>query len=139
MRLDNTIPRHDQSRQNAGPHLLLQSLVFAGLMISSIRMKEDTDIVVLKPGEFYHRRSFGPETINRGAVLLECEWNGGTFESGVFLGGRFRDGQFLGGTFWGGLFWSGTWVSGCWESGFDRNGRYRPRTNHPPYEMAAAE
>jgi|SRR5579871_695825 len=89
--------------------------------------------LVLNSGEFYHRRAFGENTINRGAVLLECEWSGGIFESGVWMGGIFRAGEFRGGTFWGGIFWDGTWVSGKWESGFDRNGRYHPRTDHPPH------
>jgi hypothetical protein len=86
---------------------------------------------ILQAGEFYHRERFGPETVNRGAVLLECEWDGGVFESGVMLGGLFRDGEFQGGTFWGGIFWAGRWRGGTWESGFDREGRYRPRTDAP--------
>ncbi|HLJ88243.1 MAG TPA: hypothetical protein VKZ53_15595 [Candidatus Angelobacter sp.] len=96
-------------------------------------MESNAHLVVLKAGEFHHRKSFGPNTISRGAVLLECEWTGGIFESGVFLGGRFCGGQFLGGTFWGGVFWDGAWIGGTWESGFDRNGLYHPRSNHPPY------
>jgi hypothetical protein len=86
---------------------------------------------ILQAGEFYHKERFGPETVNRGAVLLECEWDGGVFESGVMLGGLFRDGEFQGGTFWGGIFWAGRWRGGTWESGFDREGRYRPRTDAP--------
>jgi hypothetical protein len=88
---------------------------------------------ILQAGEFHHKERFGPETVNRGAVLLECEWDGGVFESGVMLGGLFRDGEFRGGTFWGGIFWAGRWRGGTWESGFDREGRYRPRTDAPEY------
>jgi hypothetical protein len=88
---------------------------------------------ILQAGEFFHKERFGPETVNRGAVLLECEWDGGVFESGVMLGGLFRDGEFRGGTFWGGIFWAGRWRGGTWESGFDREGRYRPRTDAPEY------
>ena len=90
--------------------------------------------VVLKKGEFYRRQTFGPNTVNRGAVLLECDWDGGTFESGIMMGGLFRAGRFIDGTFWGGVFWSGEWLGGTWENGFDRQGRYRPRTDHPPHE-----
>jgi hypothetical protein len=57
---------------------------------------------VLEAGEFFHKERFGPATVNRGAVLLECEWDGGVFEAGVMLGGFFRSGEFRGGTFWGG-------------------------------------
>ncbi len=89
---------------------------------------------VLQPGEFFHKQRFGPETVNRGAVLLECEWCGGIFESGVMLGGLFRSGEFQGGTFWGGLFVDGLWKAGRWECGFDSQGRYRPRTDHPPHD-----
>jgi hypothetical protein len=89
--------------------------------------------LVLKKGEFYHRKIFGRETINRGAVLLECDWDGGTFESGIMMGGLFRSGLFVDGTFWGGVFWDGEWRGGVWENGFDRKGRYRPRTDHPPH------
>ncbi|HTQ80959.1 MAG TPA: hypothetical protein VMM92_13255 [Thermoanaerobaculia bacterium] len=92
-----------------------------------------TDALVLNPGEFFHKARFGPEVVNRGAVLLECEWSGGVFESGVMLGGLFRGGEFRGGTFWGGVFWEGRWLGGSWESGFDREGRYRPRTDVPDY------
>jgi hypothetical protein len=91
------------------------------------------DPVILQAGEFYHKERFGSETVNRGAVLLECEWDGGAFESGVMLGGLFRSGEFRGGTFWGGVFWEGRWQGGTWESGFDREGRYRPRTDVPDY------
>ncbi|HYL06242.1 MAG TPA: hypothetical protein VE075_09385 [Thermoanaerobaculia bacterium] len=88
---------------------------------------------ILEVGEFFHQQRFGPATVNRGAVLLECEWDGGVFESGVMLGGLFRSGEFRGGTFWGGIFWAGRWRGGTWESGFDREGRYRPRTDPPEY------
>ena len=89
--------------------------------------------LILKKGEFFHRKAFGPDTINRGAVLLECDWNGGVFESGIMMGGLFRSGRFVNGTFWGGVFWDGEWKGGVWENGFDRKGRYRPRTDHPPH------
>ncbi len=90
--------------------------------------------MILKSGEFHHKRSFGVETRNCGAVLLECQWDGGVFEDGIFLGGIFRRGRFENGTFWGGIFWSGEWIGGVWEGGFDSSGRYRPRTAHPPFE-----
>src|SRR6476646_5859229 len=80
------------------------------------------ETVVLHEGEFHHKRRFGPETVNRGAVLLECEWDGGVFESGIMMGGLFRAGEFRGGTFWGGVFWDGLWTGGTWEAGFDRAG-----------------
>lgn len=86
---------------------------------------------VLGPGEFYYKESFGPATVCRGAVLLECEWDGGVVESGALMGVVFRSGDFRGGTFWGGVFLGGTWTGGVWESGFDHAGRYRPRTDHP--------
>ena len=86
---------------------------------------------ILGPGEFYYKESFGPGTVCRGAVLLECEWDGGVVESGALMGVVFRSGEFRGGTFWGGVFMGGTWAGGIWESGFDRTGRYRPRTDHP--------
>lgn len=89
---------------------------------------------VLAAGEFHHKRRFGPGAICRGAVLLECEWDGGLFESGMFLGGMFRRGEFLGGTFSGAVFRDGHWRGGTWLCGFDHQGRYRPRTDHPPHE-----
>lgn len=89
---------------------------------------------VLGPGQFFQKESFGPDTVNRGAVLMECEWDGGLFESGIMMGGIFRGGQFRDGRFWGGVFWEGEWLSGVWECGFDRTGRYHPRTDHPPFE-----
>lgn len=92
---------------------------------------EALETVVLERGEFHHKERFGPRTVNRGAVLLECEWDGGVFESGIMMGGLFRAGEFRGGTFWGGVFWDGRWTGGVWEAGFDRAGRYRPRTDVP--------
>lgn len=89
------------------------------------------DLFVLTRGEFHHKRSFGPGTICRGAVLLECEWDGGVFESGVMLGGLFRSGTFQDGVFWGGVWLGGSWMGGSWEHGFGPDGRYRPRTDHP--------
>lgn len=86
---------------------------------------------VLRPGEMHIGKKFGPGTVNRGAVLFECEWNGGHFENGLFMGGMFRSGQFAGGTFLGGIFWGGTWVNGIWEGGFDRHGTYLSRHNNP--------
>lgn len=86
---------------------------------------------VLREGEFHHKERFGPGTVCRGAVLLECEWDGGRFESGVMAGGVFRSGDFAGGTFYGGIFLGGRWLGGTWENGFDGTGRYRPRTDHP--------
>lgn len=89
---------------------------------------------VLAPGELHHRRRFGPGTVNRGAVLLDCEWDGGVFESGALVSGVFRSGELRGGTFLGGTFLGGEWIGGSWERGYDRQGRYRPRTDHPPHE-----
>ena len=89
--------------------------------------------VALEAGEFHHKRSFGPEAVNRGAVLLECEWNGGVFEAGMMLGGFFRAGEFRGGIFSGAVFWDGVWRGGTWLGGFDRMGCYRPRTDAPPH------
>lgn len=96
-------------------------------------MKEQDDGAprILGQGEFYYKEAFGPGTVCRGAVLLECEWDGGVVESGALMGVVFRSGEFRGGTFWGGVFLGGTWKDGVWESGFDRTGRYRPRTDHP--------
>jgi hypothetical protein len=87
--------------------------------------------LVLERGEFRHQEKFGPGAVNRGAVLLECTWDGGVFESGVMLGGVFRSGTFRGGVFLGGVWLSGTWVAGDWEHGFGPDGAYRPRTDHP--------
>ena len=85
----------------------------------------------LLAGELHINKKFGPEAINRGAALFECEWDGGLFESGMFCGGLFRSGQFTGGMFIGGIFLSGSWVGGTWEGGFDRAGIYRSRTDCP--------
>ena len=87
--------------------------------------------LILRTGELHTNRKFGPNTINRGAALFECEWDGGLFESGLFVGGLFRSGQFAGGMFLGGIFWSGTWAGGTWEGGFDRAGIYRSRNDRP--------
>ena len=87
--------------------------------------------LVLQPGELHIRKRFGPDTVNRGAALFECDWDGGTFEAGFFAGGMFRSGQFVDGIFLGGIFWGGNWVSGTWEGGFDRNGIYHPRGDSP--------
>ena len=69
----------------------------------------DAPVLVLHEGEFHHKTSFGHGTVNRGAVLLECTWDGGVFESGVMLGGLFRSGTFAGGVFWGGVWLGGDW------------------------------
>jgi hypothetical protein len=90
------------------------------------------NLVVLERGEIHVRKKFGPDTVNRGAVLFECEWDGGRFEAGLFSGGMFRSGQFTGGTFLGGIFWSGAWMGGIWEGGFDRGGIYHSRGDSPP-------
>lgn len=90
------------------------------------------DVLILGPGELHIRKRFGPATVNRGAALFECEWDGGTFEAGLFTGGMFRSGQFSGGIFLGGIFWNGTWAGGTWEGGFDRSGIYHPRNDCPP-------
>jgi hypothetical protein len=96
-------------------------------------MQDKQRALVLSSGELYCQRTFGPNTINQGAALLECEWNGGRFEAGLFMAGMFRSGQFLGGIFLGGIFWDGKWVDGTWEGGFDRNGIYRSRGNTPSH------
>ena len=90
-----------------------------------------SNILILGPGELHIRKRFGPETLNRGAALFECEWDGGRFESGLFTAGMFRSGTFVDGTFLGGIFWGGTWEGGIWESGFDRSGIYHPRDDSP--------
>jgi hypothetical protein len=92
---------------------------------------DELPALVLDSDELYKQRKFGPNTVNRGAALLECEWDGGSFESGLFMGGMFRGGNFRGGTFLGGIFWDGTWVTGVWEGGFDRNGTYHSRNDSP--------
>lgn len=101
-------------------------------------MENEQNTVVLMTGEVYRERKFGPETVNRGAVLFECEWDGGRFESGVFIAGFFRSGEFVGGTFFGGIFWNGNWLGGTWEGGFDREGMYWPRADNPASGAACA-
>ena len=86
---------------------------------------------VLTEGEFRRGEKYGPETVNRGAILMDCEWDGGVFESGIMVGGIFRSGSFRGGTVYGTVWLGGEWIDGEWESGFDQTGRYRPRTDHP--------
>ncbi len=85
----------------------------------------------LSVGEFYHQASFGPETVNQGAVLMACDWNGGVFLSGSMLGGIFWSGEFRGGTFWGGVFLDGVWTSGVWLHGFDKRGKFRHAGDAP--------
>jgi hypothetical protein len=85
----------------------------------------------LQPGEIYRQQKFGSNAVNRGAALLECEWDGGRFEAGLFMGGMFRAGEFRGGMFLGGIFWDGRWVDGTWEGGFDREGTYLYRGSNP--------
>ena len=87
--------------------------------------------VVLHPGEIHRQQKFGPYTVNRGAVLIECDWDGGRFEAGLFMGGMFRTGEFSGGTFLGGIFLSGRWIGGSWIGGFDREGFYHSRGATP--------
>jgi hypothetical protein len=94
---------------------------------------------VLAAGEFHRRAHFGPGTVNRGAVLLECEWDGGTFESGMMLGGRFVAGNVRGGSFSGVYFRAGQWHGGTWLGGFDHRGRYRPRGDQPPHEDVTSD
>ena len=91
------------------------------------------DPLILQPGELHIQKSFGPHTVNRGAVLFECEWDGGRFEAGLLIGGMFRSGQFEGGIFLGGIFWDGAWVNGTWEGGFDRRGIYHSRDDRPRF------
>ena len=91
------------------------------------------NLLILRPGELHEGKNFGPGTINQGAALFECEWDGGRFEAGIFIGGMFRSGHFAGGTFQGGIFWSGTWAAGAWEGGFDRRGIYHSRDGRPRF------
>ena len=86
---------------------------------------------VLLEGEFRQGEKFGSDTVNRGAALMDCEWDGGSFEAGVMVGGIFRSGIFRGGTIYGTVWLGGEWIDGRWESGFDHTGCYRPRTDHP--------
>jgi hypothetical protein len=92
-----------------------------------------SDALILERGELHIGQRFGPGAVNRGAVLFECEWDGGRFEAGLFIGGMFRCGQFAGGIFHGGIFWAGTWVRGTWEGGFDRQGLYHSRDVRPRF------
>jgi hypothetical protein len=94
-------------------------------------MQNPQQRLILLAGELHMNKKFGADTINRGAALFECEWDGGEFESGLFVGGLFRSGRFAGGMFLGGIFWGGSWVGGIWEGGFDRVGIYRSRTDQP--------
>jgi hypothetical protein len=87
---------------------------------------------VLGPGEVHRHARFGPDTVNRGAVLYSCEWDGGVFESGVMWGGIFRSGVFRGGVFWGAWWRGGLWEGGSWHSGYGPDGGYRPRGEAPP-------
>ncbi|MEO8587234.1 MAG: hypothetical protein ABI584_13805 [Acidobacteriota bacterium] len=91
----------------------------------------DAPVLVLEEGELRRHETFGPGTVNRGAVLFDCIWDGGTFESGVMVRGLFRSGTFRGGVFWGGVWLGGDWKAGDWESGFGLDGQYHPRTVHP--------
>jgi hypothetical protein len=93
--------------------------------------QDEQALLVLLPGELHTEKRFGPNTVSRGAVLFECEWDGGRFEAGLFMGGMFRSGHFVGGIFLGGIFSGGTWVSGTWEGGFDRRGIYHSRGDIP--------
>jgi hypothetical protein len=93
--------------------------------------------MILRLNEFYRKRRFGPDVVNRGAILLECDWAGGRFESGTMLGGIFRGGEVIDGTFSGVAFIGGAWRGGRWLCGYDGQGRYRPRTDHPPFTDAA--
>lgn len=104
----------------------------AGRLLGRPRHREDADRGrVLRPGELRIHERFGPATVNRGAVLFECEWDGGVFESGVMLGGVFKSGTFCGGVFWSSHWKGGTWAGGFWHNGFGEDGRYRPRDWSP--------
>ncbi len=94
-------------------------------------MQNPEQPLILQTGELHTNQKFGPNTINRGAALFECEWDGGVFESGLFVGGMFRSGQFVGGMFLGGIFFAGSWLGGVWEGGFDRIGIYHSRGDQP--------
>lgn len=87
--------------------------------------------VVLRAGELRSHERFGPDVVNRGALLYSCEWDGGVFESGVMWGGIFRSGRFLGGVFWGAWWLGGSFEGGLWHSGFGPDGLYRPRGESP--------
>ena len=94
--------------------------------------------LILLAGELHMNKKFEADTINRGAALFECEWDGGVFESGLFVGGLFRSGQFAGGMFLGGLFRGGSWAGGSWEGGFDRAGIYGSRSDCPPAALCSS-
>ena len=94
---------------------------------------------VLREGAFFAHERFGPETVNRGAVLWECEWDGGVFESGVMLGGIFRAGEFRDGVVWATYWKGGVWKGGLWHHGFGPDGSYRPRGAFPGSEPRSAE
>jgi hypothetical protein len=94
---------------------------------------------VLGPGELHAHERFGPETVNRGAVLWECEWDGGVFESGVMLGGIFRTGEFRDGVVWATYWKGGVWKGGFWHHGFSPDGAYRPRGAFPKSALLGAE
>jgi hypothetical protein len=94
---------------------------------------------VLHEGEFFAHERFGPETFNRGAVLWECEWDGGVFESGVMLGGIFRTGEFRDGVVWATYWKGGVWKGGFWHHGFGPDGSYRPRGAFPGSALLGVE
>jgi hypothetical protein len=94
---------------------------------------------VLGPGELFAHELFGPETVNRGAVLWECAWDGGVFESGVMLGGIFRAGEFHDGVVWATYWRGGIWKGGFWHHGFSPDGAYRPRGAFPGSALSGAE
>jgi hypothetical protein len=98
---------------------------------SNVASSREEEKLLLNPGELHTGKRFGPNTVNRGAALFDCEWDGGSFESGMFMGGMFRSGQFAGGLFLGGIFLDGVWTDGIWEGGFDRNGLYHSRGDRP--------
>lgn len=87
--------------------------------------------LVLHAGEVRSHERFGPEVVNRGAVLHSCEWDGGVFESGVMWGGIVRSGVFRGGVLWGVWWRGGSFEGGFWHSGFGADGSYRPRGTPP--------
>ncbi len=93
---------------------------------------------ILRKGEFHAHERFGPETVNRGAVLWECEWDGGVFESGVMLGGIFRAGEFRDGVVWAAWWKGGVWKGGFWHHGFADDGTYRPRGAFPGCALSGA-
>lgn len=97
------------------------------------------ECVVLRAGELHSHERFGPGVVNRGAVLWECEWDGGVFESGVFLGGIFRAGEFRDGVVWAAWWKGGAWKGGFWHHGFGPDGAYRPRGAFPGSDVAPAE